>query len=241
MKILLFDVETMPLVVTSWQLFEPRLSHDNILQDTSLICAAWKFYGEKNIHTTQIDPARPGEDKEVCKTLHEAISRADVIVGHNGDEFDLRTLRSRILFNGLPPLPPKTTIDTLKVARRLFRLSSNRLDYLGSYLGVGRKIPTSFGLWLDVMNGSKEALNKMVKYNKQDVLLLERVYEQLRPHMSNHPNQRLYSTGGCPICGYGPLVKQGFKYQRTSVRQQYQCKSCHGYSCGEKVGSTEIK
>lgn len=234
MKIVLWDVETAPLVVTSWGLFKPYLSHDNILEDSSLICAAWKTYGEKEISTAEVKISAPRNDLAVVKALRKGIANADVLVAHNGDRFDLKVFNGRLAYHGLDPLPPIKTIDTLKVARRYFRFTSNRLDYLGAFLKLGRKLPTSYDLWLDIlMTKNADALATMVKYNKQDVALLEKIYNRLRPFMVNHPNQRLCDGEVCPICGAeGSLQKRGFRMTRLARSQAYQCQSCGGWSTG---------
>lgn len=242
MKIILWDVETAPLIVTSWGLFKPFLSHENIIEDSSLICAAWKTYGEKEIESTAINIATPRNDLKVVKTLRAALASADVLVGHNGDKFDLKVFNARLACHGLDPLPPIKTIDTLKVARKYFRFTSNRLDYLGQFLKVGRKIPTGYKLWLDILlHNNADALAKMMKYNKQDVALLEGVYDALRPFMTNHPNHRLTDGEVCPVCGEeGSLQKRGFRMTRVSRSQAYQCQVCGGWSTGPVVERTKV-
>ena len=242
MKIILWDIETAPLVVTSWGLFKPRLSHENIIEGTSLICAAWKEYGKNKVHTVSIDPKDPRNDSTAVKKLRDALAEADVLVAHNGDKFDLRIFNARLAFHGYAPLPPVKTIDTLKVARKYFRFDANRLDYLGEFLGVGRKIPTTYGLWLKILfEKDRKALAQMVEYNAQDVLLLEQVYEKLRPHMTNHPNHRLTDGKGCPICGTTEAPqKRGFRLTRLGRSQAYQCKKCGGWSSGKPEKRTDI-
>lgn len=241
MKVILWDIETAPMIVTSWGLFKPYLSHDNILEDTSLLCAAWKTLDERTVHSISIDPAKPRNDKGVVKKLRDVLAEADVIVGHNGDKFDLKTFNARLAYYNLKPLPPRKTVDTLKVARKYFRFTSNRLDYLGEFLGVGRKIHTDYKLWLDILlRGDEAALAKMIAYNKQDVLLLERVYKKLRPHMTNHPNQRLCNGEVCPICGEDSLQKRGFRLTQMSRAQAYQCQDCGGWSKGKSEKRTDI-
>ena len=242
MKIVLWDIETAPMVVTSWGLFKPYLSHDNILEDTSLLCAAWKDLDEDKVYSVAIDPKDPRDDKGVVKVLRNVLAKADVLVGHNGDKFDLKTFNARLAYHDLKPLPPRKTIDTLKVARKHFRFTSNRLDYLGAFLGVGRKLHTDYKLWLDILlHGDEKALSKMVAYNKQDVMLLQRVYKKLRPYMTNHPNQRLCSGEVCPICGEaGALQKRGFRMTQMSRAQAYQCQACGGWSKGKSEKRTDI-
>ena len=241
MKITLFDIETAPLIVTSWGLWKPYLTHDNIIQDTTLLCAAWKDLDEKAVHSTQINPSDPRNDKAVVKELYSALAKADVLVGHNGDKFDLKTLNARLAFYNLKPLPPHKTIDTLKVARKHFRFTSNRLDYLGGFLGVGHKLHTDYKLWLDILKGDAKALEQMVKYNKQDVLLLQSVYQKLRPYMTNHPNQRLFEGEVCPICGTADsLQKRGMRLNQLTMSQRYQCQECGGWSKGRAEERTDI-
>jgi len=225
-----------------WGLWENNVSHENILEETNILCACWKELGKAEIRDLSVDPSKPRDDKGICRILRNVLAEADVIVAHNGDDFDLRVLNARLIYHGLAPLPQITTIDTKKVAKSKFRFVSNRLDYLGAYLGLGRKKKTEFKLWLDVLNGSREALNYMVRYCKQDIKLLEKVYLKLRPFMTNHPNQRLYNLkSNCPICGKGPLISQGYRYTRTTVRQRYQCKACGGWSQGwETVGRMKV-
>lgn len=242
MKILIWDIETAPMVVTSWQLFKPFLSPDNILKESTILCAAWKWLGDKKVEAVAVDPAFPDADGVVVAKLHALLSAADVLVAHNGDKFDLRKFNARALFYGLPPLPPIQTVDTLKVARQYFALNSNKLSYLGQFLGLGKKLHTDYSLWLKVMNGDKEALAHMVKYNKQDVVLLEKVYLALRPYIRNHPNQNLYGpVECCPTCGSKEFVKRGFKHQRTTRRQQFQCSSCSSWFCGETIQLTGLR
>jgi DNA polymerase elongation subunit (family B) len=243
LKIVLWDIETAPLVVTSWGLFKPYLSHDNILEDMTMICASWKELDEKTIHSTAVNIADPRNDREVVEELREVLADADVLVGHNGDKYDLKIFNARLIYHGLDPLPPRKTIDTLKVAKKYFRFTSNRLDYLGGLLGVGRKIPTSYSLWMDIiMRNDEKALNRMIAYNKQDVLLLQKVYKKLRPYMTNHPNQRLCCDGEvCPICGEeDSLQKRGVRFNATTKVQTYQCQSCKGWSRGEALARTAI-
>lgn len=102
---------------------------------------------------------------------------------HNCDKFDLPWIKARAAYHGLPMYPKYTSVDTLKIARYQFKFPSNRLDDLGDYLGVGRKIETDRQLWVDtVCNGSREALDRMVKYCEQDVFLLEDVYDKLKSY-----------------------------------------------------------
>jgi hypothetical protein len=88
---------------------------------------------------------------------------------------------TRCLLHGISMFPKYTTIDTLKEARGRFRFNSNRLDYIGKFLGLGQKVHTGFDLWKDIMlrNCAKSML-KMLAYCKNDVRLLENVFNRFK-------------------------------------------------------------
>jgi uncharacterized protein YprB with RNaseH-like and TPR domain len=157
------------------------------------------------------------------------VDGADIIIGHNADKFDIRKSNTRFVFHGLKPPSPYKTIDTLKIARKVFKFDSNKLDELGRYLGLGRKIPhTGFHLWHSCMLGDPKAWKVMKKYNARDITLLEDVYYILRPWATNHPNVNQGEVG-CPKCKATNVQKRGFSYTLLRKKQRFQCGNCHGW------------
>lgn len=232
-KIIVFDIETSPVIANTWDLYPKYLSHDNILQDWFIICAAWKEVGKDRVHTVAIN--KLGDDYEVVKTLRDALSSADIIVGHYIDKFDIKKLNTRLIYHKLPPLPRIPTVDTKKEASKIGAFTSNKLDYLSKFLlGVG-KIHVEYGLWLDVMKGSKKALKKMVDYNKVDVIRNEDVYLRLRPFMKNHPHKGVldgqHKLCSCKACGSTNIKRNGIRITASGIkRQEFQCKGCGAYT-----------
>lgn len=242
-KILIWDIETSPIVAAVWGLFNQNINYESIIDEWYIICAAWKWADSKEVETSSVLDCKTRfkkdhkDDYHVVRKLHKVLSEADVLVAHNGDKFDLKKFNARALYHGFKPIPPIPTIDTLKVARKHFKLTSNRLDYIGQHLGVGKKVDTPKGLWMDVIRGSSEAVETMVKYNVGDITLLEDVYLKLRPFMTNHPNMNVLQYGEhdrCPNCGSFEIRKEGFLYTRLAKKQRYKCKSCGAYSCEGK-------
>ena len=192
--------------------------------------------GNNKVHSVSVlDAAKrfkkdPQDDFHVVKSLHAVLSSADIIVAHNNDGFDKKYLDTRILYHGLPALPPVVSIDTLKVAKSRFLFNSNKLDYLGGYLKVGRKIKTSPGLWMRVMNGDVAAIKSMIRYNQEDVRLLERVYNKLKPYIPNAVNFELFGSDGCPRCGAtSGIQSRGVHRAISRVYQRFQCQTCGGW------------
>lgn len=235
-RILLWDIETSLELAAVFDLkYNEFIDPANLVTERYVICAAWKWLGAKQIHTTSVldRPAlfkkAPSNDQHVIRTLHNVLSQADVIVAHNGDQFDTKYVETRMLFHGLAPLPPITSIDTCTVAKQRFKFNSNKLDYLGAFLNVGRKKPTTNGLWLRVLKGDRSAIREMVEYNKGDVALLERVFTKLRPYIANHVNRQLFGQTGCPRCGSPKIQSRGTHRAISRVYQRWQCQACGGW------------
>jgi hypothetical protein len=140
-------------------------------------------------------------DRDLVKDLHRVFDEADIIIAHNGDAFDIKKANARFIQHGLRPPSQYKTIDTLKVARKNFRFDSNKLDDLGQYLGVGRKLPhTGKHLWLGCIAGNLKSWRTMRDYNAQDVRLLERVFRRLEDWSPTVV--KLFSRGfKCHGCG----------------------------------------
>ena len=236
-RILLYDLETSLETVTVFSLkYNDFIPPDSIVTERHIISVCYKWLGEKPIHSISIldapkrFAANIHDDRYVVEEFHKVLSQADAVVGHNSDKFDNPYIRTRILFHGLPPLPPITSIDTYKVAKSAFLFNSNKLDYIGGYINVGRKKPTTAGLWLRAFRGDEDAIREMVRYNKQDVALLERVFLKLQPYIANHLNRQLFGLNtGCPRCGSTHVQSRGTHKAISRTYNRFQCQDCLGW------------
>lgn len=234
-KILLYDIETTHNLAAIFRLYEDYTSHENILRERYVVSIAWKWLGESKVHavSTLDNPTLykkdPHNDKFVISEFADVLREADVVVGHNADAYDLKFVEGRMLYHGMSPLPPITSIDTLKIAKSRLLLNSNKLDYLSHYLGFGRKVKTDNSLWLRILNGDKSAIREMVRYNKHDVVLLEKVFLKLRPYCANHINRALFGGKGCPRCGSTHVQSRGTHKAISRTYQRFVCVSCGGW------------
>lgn len=236
-KIVLVDIETAPSLGWTWG---PKweTSIIDFKTDWYLLSFAYKVLGEKKVIVKALNDYSgykkdKENDKALVSDLWEVFNSADILLGHNADKFDIRKANARFLTHGLPPPSMYKTIDTLKMARRSFNFDSNKLDDLGHYLGLGRKLPhTGFHLWRGCMNGDAKAWSLMKRYNSQDVALLEKVYYALRPWSSTHPNVNRGQLQSCPKCGSDKVQRRGFEYTLLRQKQRYQCLGCYGWYSG---------
>lgn len=177
-KILFYDIEVSYGLARVWRPgWKVRVNYDDFEVHPKIICISYKWNDSDEVHTLQWDNDQ--DDKSLLEQFIPVLNEASFIVGHNGDRFDLPWIKTRALYHNLKMYPKYTSVDTLKIAKYDFRFPSNRLDDLGDYLGLGRKIKTDRELWVKTVNGDKKALENMITYCEQDVFLLEKVYNKL--------------------------------------------------------------
>lgn len=243
-KILLMDIENAPNTAYIWSLYQEVLSESMLDSAWYILCWSAKWLGEDKIMSSALIDfpkdykKNPENDKLVLQKLWKLLDAADIIVAHNGKQFDVRKVNARFVMNNMNPPSPYKIVDTLLAARQYFFFTSNKLDDLGKYLKVGEKQDTGgFKLWKQCMMGNKEAWKKMVSYCKNDILLLEKVYLKLLPFIANHPNVNVYTDEAdckCPKCGSEKTKKEGFAYTDICKYQRYSCSACGGWFRGRK-------
>jgi hypothetical protein len=240
-KVLLIDIETSPLTGYAWTMWDTNIL--KVLEPSKIICVAWKWLDDNEVTVKALPDYRgykPGviDDLALVKEVWSVLDKADVVIAHNGDSFDIKKLNSRFIMHNMRAPSAYVTIDTRKVAKKYFRFDSNALNEIGQYLGEGKKESTGgFDLWDECMKGLPLAWAKMKKYNVRDITLLERIYLRLRPFMNNHPNLNVIAhpndhSEHCPACLSANLQKRGFVITRTGRKQRFQCNDCGTWSSG---------
>jgi hypothetical protein len=233
-KILLFDLETAPLRSYVWGIWNQNLGHSLGMIESDWFLLTWsaKWLYDDKVMADRLTPEEvfDEDDSRICKSLWLLLDEADVVVAHNGLKFDLKRMNTRFLKNNIKPPMPYQIIDTLAHARKRFAITSNKLDYIGKFLGVGEKIDTGgFDLWKRCMQGDSDALAEMERYNIQDVQLLEDVYVELLPFIKPHPNVGLFITEDvhcCPSCGGTDLKWEGTYTTYANRYDAFRCGDC---------------
>ena len=235
-RILLYDLETSPNLGAYFQLYKEGNIVWNV-KDWHILTFAYKWLGDKTTKVVALPDFKlykkdNENDKELVKELWKLFDEADIVIAHNGNSFDQKKSNARFIYHGLPAPTPYKQIDTKLVAKRYFNFDSNKLDDLGKYFGLGRKLQTGgHELWQGCMRGDKKSWKIMCDYNKQDVVLLEKVYLKMRGWDIQHPNIALMrdKLEACPNCGSDKLQRRGFDYTRSGKSQRVQCISCHSW------------
>lgn len=222
---LFYDIETSPNIGLFWRPgYKLSIPYENIIKERAIICISYKWAGKKVQHLTW---DKNQCDEKMIASFSKILIKANESVAHNGDKFDIKWIRGRALKYGISMPPDLITIDTCKLSRSLFNLNSNRLDYLGEYLEVGRKMKTGgFDLWKEVLlERNPIALKKMVRYCDKDVILLEKVYNKMKPYIKSRTTCTSNRIA-CPECGGNTIISKHSTRATGSRVTQLKCSKC---------------
>lgn len=241
-KILIYDIETSPCLGWFWRTGKTQIGSHQVLRPNKIICISYRFsHWKKGVVKNIKWKAKKRSnrlsynysDRDLVLRFAKIANKADVIVGHNGDQFDRKIINARLMYYDQQPIMHLITEDTLKQVRQVTNLPSYRLDFLCKYFNLPGKLSTASNLWEDVVfKGKKESLQEMVDYCNQDVLILEMLYNKLYPFVKHKINMAVFNKDPscCPVCGSNKLNKYGYSYSLSGKKQKYQCLSCSSVS-----------
>jgi hypothetical protein len=238
-KVLVYDIETAPLMAYCWSIWDQNIGLNQIVSDTYILSWSAKWLGAPDSEVMYMDNRNAKtlseleNDYELVKGIWDLLNQADVVITQNGKHFDQRRLNARFLHHNLGPASASKHIDTKQIASKHFGFTSNKLAYMTDKFCTKhkkqehKKFP-GFDLWRECLNLNPEAFAEMEDYNKHDVLALEELYYRLAP-WDNTVNFNLYTDTTdtvCSACGGTDLFKNGYAYTSNSKFQKYRCKSC---------------
>jgi hypothetical protein len=225
MKLLLLDIETAPNLAYVWGIWKQNINPEWIAANGYVLCWTAKWYGEEEVMFQRL---RKGKPLSLLNPIHRLLNEADAVIHYNGTSFDVPTLNKEFITHGMQPPSPYKEIDLLLTMRDRFRFPSNKLDYIAQTLKIGSKIRHAGPqLWLDCMADKTEAWKAMEDYNRQDVLLLEKLYEKLKPWIKRHPNVAAHVEDQvCPTCESKNFQRRGMAIAQQLKYIRFQCTDC---------------
>lgn len=234
-KILVFDIETAPILANVWGLWDQTVGLNQIKSDWHLLAWAAKWLGDpasKIMYMDQRNAKNIEDDRKILEGIWKLLDEADIVITQNGKAFDEKKLNARFILNGMKPPSSYKHIDTKQIASRRFAFTSNKLEYMTDKLCKKFKKQQhakffGFNLWKECLNGNMKAWKEMEKYNKYDVLSLEELYEKLQP-WDRSINFNVYSDDIATQCSCGSkrLQKNGHAYTSVGKYQRYSCAVC---------------
>lgn len=237
-KCLVVDIETAPILAYVWDTRDQNIACNQIVKDWHIIAYSAKWLGGKQqVYEDKRDSWQSGDDKKLVKSLWRLLDTADVVVGQNSKAFDTKKIQARMQFHQMPPPSPYQHLDTYLIAKNSGAFTKNSLEYLTKFLGCKhhksehRKFP-GMALWNECLDGNPNAWVEMEKYNRNDVVVTEELYDKLKPWVpDNAPN--VYIGGCCGVCG-GKTTKRGYTINKIGRYPRYQCQSCGKWSLGKR-------
>lgn len=234
LRILILDIETRPSLALVWKLWKENIPLDRLLMSGSVMCVACQWYDEEEVLC--YSELYHGHD-EMIRQVWNKMFEADIVIHYNGDAFDLKHLNTEFVKLGLTPPSPARSIDLLTHIRRVFKFTSNKLDFVSKELGVGAKVKhIGFQLWLDCMFEEdpvkkQAAWDMMIEYCKGDVTVTKNLYTYIRPWIRNHPPVSATEYDGeivCPRCASTDLVEGDPVYTNNFMYPTMVC-TCGGW------------
>ncbi len=234
-KVLVFDIETAPIVADVWGLWENNVALNQIVKDWHIMAWAAKWLNDPVSKTMYMDQRHAKvfeNDKKLLKAIWKLLDKADIVITQNGKAFDQKKLFARFIMNDMPPPSSFRHIDIKQIAKKHFAFTSNKLEYMSYKLNTKyKKIKhEKFGghkLWTKCREGNKEAWRIMENYNKHDVWATEETYKRLVP-WDNTINFNVYthdSISKCQ-CGKGKYMRNGHFFNEHGKYQRYRCTNC---------------
>jgi hypothetical protein len=249
-KVLLFDIETLPIIGNFWDTGKQYIGPDNILEDWVVLSwsakalFASKIEGDiltpaeiwrRNEQIFKSEPKDHNADERIVRRIWKYLDEADVVITQNGIKFDVRKLNARFLYYRLPPYRPFHHIDTLRGAQAAFASSSHKLGYMTQWLGLTRKRHTDFSLWQRSQIGDQAALKEMYDYGLNDTNILEEYYTTIRAWIPGHPNFSAYTNKyidlhadevACSVCRHPIHSSKLRETYRTPIGNTYDAGRC---------------
>ena len=237
-KILVFDIETSPIISYTWGIWEQNVALNQIKEDWYVLAWAAKWLNEpasKIMYKDQRAEKKISDDKKLMEGIWALLDEADIVVTQNGKSFDVKKLNARFVMHGMTPPSSYRHIDTKVLAKKNFAFTSNKLEYMTDklctkYKKLSHKKFPGFSLWTECLAGNEDAWKEMEKYNKYDVLSLEELYNVLAP-WDNSINFAVYTGNNdlqfkCSCGSEKELYKKGFAYTATGKFQRSKCLDC---------------
>lgn len=235
-RLLFLDIETKPAVVHAWKLQDQNIALNQVVDPGGTICfsALWEGSDELLFHADWIDG-----HATMIEMAYRLLREAETVVTYYGDKFDLPKLRGEFLMADLPPLRPNISIDLHKTMKK-FGLLSNKLAFVGPLLtGEGKEGHEGHALWVKVMAGEPEAQATMERYCRQDVRLLERLYDRMLPYLDRGYSTRRKAAPApppnCGACGSLQTRRRGKQRKRGGWVELFQCLACCEVQQGGRV------
>lgn len=241
-KVLVYDIETSRVKADLWWTGKQYVDYKKLRSEAKIISISYKWVGSDEVHSLTWDSKHC--DKKMLEKFLKEYNSASMVIGQNNDRFDNKWINTRAAKHGLLVNRYTKSFDIYKQAKKTFRLPSYSMDYMSKYFGLTPKQNhEGIIMWEMCEYGTKEQqkeyLDKMVEYNKGDIVTTEELYLTLKPYFSTVTNKAVSSglpKWACPVSASTnvKLHKTIFTEMGTVQRIMYCEDSKHQYKISNK-------
>lgn len=223
-RVLIYDIETAPLLGYCWSLWDNNIGLNQIHSDWHVLSWAAKWMGEEDVYyQDQRGAVNVEDDKQLLQGIWKLLDECDFVITQNGKKFDQKKLNARFVIHGMKPPSSYRHIDVLQIAKSQFGFTSNKLQYMTEtlckkYKKSGHAKFSGFELWSECLRGNLEAWTEMENYNILDILSLEELYSIISPWDGKLPNFDVYDDEPRENEEW---VKDGFVYSNLGKYDRY--------------------
>lgn len=238
-RVLVFDIETSPLLVYAWDLGKQYVTLDKLHTDRYIIAWGAKWLDDKTVmYKDNRNKKNYKDDKELVTAIWHLLDEADIVITQNGQHFDSRRLNARFMAYGMKPPSPYKHIDVYTEVKAKADFPSQTLEYTANALNKDfKKLKHSdfpgLSLWIGCMAGNIKAWNSMRKYNIHDVLSTEEKYNRTKAWLSSAAPVYIGSET-CGRCGNKESHSKGWSYTQCFKTQRRICNSCGASRLGKR-------
>ena len=207
-RLLIYDLETSRAEFSTWWTGKQYLGTSSLTKEPSIISVSWKWLGEDEIYALHWD-MKTHCDKEMVREFLKVYNSADMVIGINSDRFDSKWLAARAIKHRLPLNIHVKSFDVQKKLRSLARLPGYSMKFVNKYFNLERKLSHEGMHMRDMVEKGTDAeqreyIDKMIEYNKGDIMATEDQFLTFRPYMKAPIHLGVFRGNGkssCPHCG----------------------------------------
>lgn len=240
-KTLILDCERLPGQTTQYwwdrgDLKNRYIHYESVdrMPRTTIVCAKW--YDSPDI-ITLCEWDRGGRPR-FLRRIHNLLSQAQIVVGHNIDSADVPWLLGSVhIEGGLPPLPPFKTFDTLKALRSKFKSQGapfKSLDAICSILNLPAKIDRYDREAMEraVNERSKPDRERLIAYCCADVIAAQALYDWVKKFSNTHPTLQVAGKDSMTVCHRCGHDTEPIARRFIANIMSYSMRQCVSPECG---------
>lgn len=225
-RILVYDIETSRGEAKLFWTGKQYVGFNQFKKLPKIISISWKWLGEDTIYDLTWDKHQ--SDKEMLEIFLKEYNKAHMLIGQNNDRFDNRWINARAAKYDLDVNIFVRSFDIMKQAKSKFRLISYSMKFMCKYFGVEQKLShEGMVMWDKIEDGTpeeqKEYLEKMVVYNRGDIISTEALYLRLRKYFNHKAHFGVFFGGerfSCPDTGSNKVELESTTITPTGTIQR---------------------